>query len=156
MLTSLSKHSHREDEGFTLIELLVVVVIIGILIAIAIPLYLNYQKGAKDKSAQSDLRGVIAMLEQCNADNASYPAVADLPTSGGTVGASCTGATVKTSSGTTLYYAVTTANTINTAYFIQAQNTSGSKKVYCYSSVAGGSVKGLTTTTLATAYASSC
>ena len=50
-----------------------VVVIIGILIAIAIPLYLNYQKGANDKSAQSDLRGAISVLEQCNSDNAKYP-----------------------------------------------------------------------------------
>ena len=40
-----------------------VVVIIGILIAIAIPLYLNYQRGANDKSAHSDVRDAIAMLE---------------------------------------------------------------------------------------------
>ena len=50
-----------------------VVVIIGILIAIAIPLYLNYKKGANDKSAQSDLRDAVTTLEQCNTDNAQLP-----------------------------------------------------------------------------------
>src|ERR1700712_3392392 len=66
----------RSDNGFTLIELLVVVVILGVLIAIAIPLYLNYRKGANDSAAKSDLRGAVSTLEQCNADNSTYPTVA--------------------------------------------------------------------------------
>ena len=76
-LQELRARREADERGFTLIELLVVVVIIGILIAIAIPLYLNYQKGAHDKSAQSDLRGAVATMEQCFTDhNSSY----DTPT----------------------------------------------------------------------------
>jgi type IV pilus assembly protein PilA len=55
MLARIRKSMRDKDQGFTLIELLVVMIIIGILAAIAIPVFLNQRKKAVDTGIKSDV-----------------------------------------------------------------------------------------------------
>ena len=72
MLARIRKSIEEKDEGFTLIELLVVIIIIGILAAIAIPVFLNQRKKAVDASMKSDLRTVATNEETYFVDQQAY------------------------------------------------------------------------------------
>ncbi|WP_333812172.1 type IV pilin protein [Timonella senegalensis] len=142
MIARISKSLNEKEKGFTLIELLVVVIIIGILSAIAIPVFMNQRQKAVDAGIKSDLRSIANEVESYYVDNQVYPVAGDVTTSAGKVtikkGAnSPADVTISLSdAATTIVYAPTAGTE---AYTITGQNTTkGSKATFKYDSANGG------------------
>ncbi len=63
----------RDSKGFTLVELMVVLLIIGILVAIAIPVYNTVQKNSKEKACRANIRTIEGAAAQYHADTGNWP-----------------------------------------------------------------------------------
>ena len=72
-------HRPRHATAFTLIELLVVILILGILIAVAIPLYLSSVRNAGDRVTRANLKTIAQAAQSFRVRTGAYPnALADL------------------------------------------------------------------------------
>ncbi|MGZ4610089.1 MAG: prepilin-type N-terminal cleavage/methylation domain-containing protein [Actinomycetes bacterium] len=134
MLARIRK-AQEEEEGFTLIELLVVIIIIGILAAIAIPVFLSQRKKGFDAGAKADLRNVGTLEETYLTDNSVYAtalsSLTDYKRTNGVLVAikvSTDGQSFCLSSYNTK--AISTAPTVG--------DTPGAADVYMYDSTSGG------------------
>jgi prepilin-type N-terminal cleavage/methylation domain-containing protein len=130
MLARIRKAQEEHEGGFTLIELLVVIIIIGILAAIAIPVFLNQRKKAVDASMKSDLRTVATAEETYFVDNQAYVAVSPA-TANPTIGD-----VVKTSPNNTITVTLNYGGVAGT-YCALANNSNGTQD-WVYKSDQGG------------------
>ena len=118
----------RSEEGFTLIELLVVIIIIGILLAIAVPSYLAFRGKAQDTAGASDIRTAIPSAEAYFADNNTYVGM--------------TSTVLKTSYDSGFSKNVTVSKVTASGYCLSAPGQA--TKTWYYSGPGGGTAGGVT------------
>jgi type IV pilus assembly protein PilA len=124
LLARIRKAIDEREGGFTLIELLVVIIIIGILAAIAIPVFLSQRQKGYDAQAKSDLRNFATQEESYFVDKNTYDTYANV--------------TLAANQGTFNHTSQIAVSGFYPSGFCLVANKSTSAKWWLYDSAAGG------------------
>ena len=139
----------KQDKGFTLIELLVVVVIIGILAAVAIPVFLSQREKAIDAGTKSDLKNAATLMETYYVDTQGYGTAGAAVKKSATDNAAPQLAELKVSDGVTITVAFVRAASGNApSTFCLTGTNAKSPGVYRYDPTDGGLTPGACTALL--------
>ncbi|GGB94058.1 prepilin-type N-terminal cleavage/methylation domain-containing protein [Cellulomonas carbonis] len=135
MIARVTKALNDKDKGFTLIELLVVIIIIGILAAIAIPVFLNQREKGWDAAVQSDLKNAATAQETLLTETGAYfdgaVAAANLGAQGFRFSANA-----NYSTGTPAIASIARGTADSDSFCLSATSASG--EIWVYDSAAGG------------------
>lgn len=134
MLRNLINRQNNDEAGFTLVEILVVILIIGILTAIAVPVFLNQRAKAAEAAMVEDMHSIKLAMENCSIGHkASYP---DLWINWGQTTVPGCFSNIKLSEGTRTHsfdlgaYYPATGYKPGQAYCIEATNPNAGKTLY--------------------------